>query len=95
MPRPQPIQLLSNAPPTEENTPDLTDEEVAKATPTQSAADFGEQLKNLRCASCGAPIVKQAHKRCLRAPHFYSRAKGTCPNGHTEAWVFLVDWLRV
>ena len=81
--------------PSEEDTPDLTAEDVAKAVPTKNGEDFGQHLRGLKCSICGSsysPPVE--HKLCRRASRLYSRARGTCPNGHAETSIFLVDWLK-
>lgn len=82
-----------NEPPTEDSE-DLTDEQIAQAVATERAGDFSMKLpRDHSCQTCRLD-VKYAHALRRRVPHLYSRTIATCPNGHTRAFVFIVDWLK-
>ena len=83
-----------NHPPPEEDHEDLTDEQIAKAVVTKGTEDFRKRLVLLSCTICKVPHAKQLHALRRRAPHLYSRTQATCPAGHEEEFIFLVDWLN-
>ena len=74
------------------NSPDLTDAEIASAVPTGSAEDMRPFVEAL-CGTCGKPWVRESHQKRFRFPHFYSRVRVVCPEGHEESKIFQVTWL--
>ena len=81
--------------PPEDDSEDLTDEQVTKATPTKSAEGLAERMTHLSCTICGArPEVWISHALRRRAPHLYSRTHFKCATGHEEVVLFTVDWLK-
>jgi hypothetical protein len=81
----------------EENSLDLTDEEIAGATETLNPPDFRDKLHDalihLSCGSCGGPATKFHSSLKRRKPHVFSRTDLTCANGHTWRKTFQIDWL--
>jgi hypothetical protein len=78
----------------EEDSEDLTDEQVAQAVETKGQADLTVRLVHLSCSTCGALHEAVDHALRRRAPHLYSRTKAKCPAGHDEVFVYCVDWLK-
>jgi hypothetical protein len=74
------------------NSPDLTDEEIASAVATSSTEDLIPFLET-PCGTCGKPWVRERHEKRFRFPHFYSRVKLVCPEGHEERKIFQMTWL--
>jgi hypothetical protein len=84
-------------PPPEEDSADLTDEEVLAAIPTKSVDDViavtGTVDKRSSCAVCSKPKEPVQHALRRRIPHLYWRIRVACPEGHQELLVFQADWV--
>ncbi len=74
------------------NSSDLTDADVLGAVPTSCAADITAYVE-APCRTCGKPWVREKHEKRFRFPHFYSRVKLMCPEGHTDQRVFQITWV--
>jgi hypothetical protein len=72
------------------DSPDLSDEEIAKAIPTGSPEAVAEHLK--ACPTCGAQGGKSNWKKLKRGPHYYSRVTLKCPEGHETTQLFEMTW---
>lgn len=83
-----------NIPYPDEDSPDLSDEEVAGAIQSQSPKDVG-QLIHLSCSSCGAtPMAFAKHERRRRKPHHYWRVTLRCEAGHEVKKVLQMTWMQ-
>jgi hypothetical protein len=78
----------------DDDSPDLTDEEIAAALPSGSAKDLAKHL-NAPCVTCGATGGKSAFRNLKRGSHYYSRVTVTCPAGHQATTVFETTWYRM
>jgi hypothetical protein len=74
------------------NSPDLTDAEIASAIATSRAEDLIAHLAG-SCGVCGKPWTKEKHEKRFRFPHFYSRVRLVCSEGHKDRKVFQMTWL--
>jgi hypothetical protein len=77
----------------EDDSPDLTDEEIARALPTGGPDDLVPHLTGQKC-ECGQPMTVVKHEKRFRSPHLYWKAHLTCLEGHASHKVFQVTWLR-
>jgi hypothetical protein len=82
------------SPPPEENSPDLTDLEIANAIPTNSEVDVvQEHSKFSYCSVCSQPVRLVGNAIRRRIPHLFWRMKFECPQGHEGSRVFQIDWV--
>lgn len=75
---------------------DLTDEEVASAVIVPSEDSMLKHLKGIRCGKCESPLGKAVrHARRKRAGLQYGRMGFVCagPEGHAFEITFRMDWL--
>jgi hypothetical protein len=86
------MQLDPLGGPPEADSPDLTDEEIARATVTKNGSELGKVLEEtLR----GLPqLISTKHDLRRRQPHLYYRAHLGFQDGSNKVLVFQVDWLR-
>ena len=80
----------------EDDSPDLSDEEIEGAAETKDAQDLQEKmvaLIHLSCGSCSGSVqgTKSALRR--RKPHLFSRTEFKCENGHVWTRTFRIDGL--
>lgn len=91
-PNQKPQEFTTEAP--EEDSPDLTDEEIAQSVPTENLVDFARiwRTQFLVC-DCGA--LRQPIKSVLRRrkPNLYSRMHTKCTHGHEHTKTFVVNWM--
>ena len=81
----------------DDDSEDLTDAEIERATPTRSVLDLGEKtagLLHLLCHSCGTPLTLTNNAVRRRKPDLFSRATLTCQNDHETSYTFKVNWLE-
>lgn len=78
----------------EEDSEDLTDEEIAKAIPTVGTGDIVNVLQDLKCEVCNEPFVGHSHELRRRKPNLYWRVVSRCPQDHMDHRLFQVDWLQ-
>lgn len=93
------MNITPSMPPPEENSPDLTDEEVSQAVPTTSESEFTKLVAAELTpghASVGKGDARYAlHKHELRrrTPNLYWRVYLGCPGEPDKVLVYQVDWL--
>lgn len=77
-----------------EDSPDLTNDELAVALDAQTPDDIAKGLTDFRCCACAAPYkVISKHQLRRRAPHFYARVLLSCQNGHQGSVLFRAHFL--
>lgn len=79
----------------DEDSPDLSDEEIAGAQDTYDQEDFFKSVRLLYlcCPSCELPLKQRRHQRRRRKPDVFSRVVFTCAAGHESVKTFKVNWL--
>lgn len=77
----------------ENDSEDLTDEEVKSAISVASVDAMINVLRETRCSQCNQPIevVSQALRR--RVPFLYNRVILHCAENHDQVIIFRTDWL--
>ncbi len=75
-----------------EDSKDLTDEEVAGATPVDSSKPIEASVQE-SCPLCGEPYIKVSFSLRRRDPYLYSRLTATCTDGHLTHKLFRIDYL--
>lgn len=83
---------MMNEPP-EDDSPDLTDEELEKAIPTGNPADMASHLG--ACPVCQSESFSIKFKKLRRGVHFYSRVTLTCSAKHETKFLFENTWFRL
>jgi len=82
--------------PTDEDSPDLTDQEIDLAIMTQDSNDFvkhlEESIRPLIRPNCGACITGHALRK--RRPHLYCRTNLALDGEPDKVLLFQVDWLQ-
>lgn len=83
-------------PPPEDDSPDLTDDEIESATDTADSNDFvralEETLRPLVRPNVGGSI--QGHELRRRKPHLYCRTRIGLHGEPDKVLVFRVNWLQ-
>lgn len=83
------------APPPEEDSPDLTDEEIRHAKATERVEDIEGAVRGHTCPACSAAFSKAEHELRRRMPSLFWRIRLTCVGaGHVSLMTFKVDWLN-
>lgn len=80
----------------EEDSEDLTDEEVASAVPVPNVEGVLKLMLAEKCTTCGWPMGPDAHLLRRRKPHLYWKLPLVCraPEEHMrKLLVIRVDWL--
>lgn len=78
----------------EDDSPDLTDEEIASAVATVSSDAIVSAVQSARCSTCQQGSMRlTSHELRRRKPHLYWRVGLVCAQGHNASMVFLTDWL--
>jgi len=77
----------------EDDSEDLSDEEINKAIPVSSVEAMINVLRETVCSQCRQPIEVRSQALRRRVPFLYSRVKVCCVEGHEQAVIFRVDWL--
>ena len=85
------VDLVGKYP--DDDSEDLTDEEIAAALPTSGESGIVRAIQALNCDLCGEPFSGNAHELRRRKPHLYWRVRLVCAKGHMVKRVFLADWL--
>lgn len=81
-------------PPPEEDSDDLTDQEIAAALPTSRLDEIILWVKNRTCGPCGEGIARVQHERRRRGPLAFWRIRLWCSAGHETTATFSTPWLR-
>jgi hypothetical protein len=76
----------------EDDSDDLTDEEVARAVNTADTHDLSTRIVVVLRESPGTQLEKHELRR--RKPHLYWRARLRSPTGEERVMVFVADWLK-
>lgn len=75
----------------DEDSEDLTDEEVAAAIETEGTEDIVAGT-TVPC-ECGGGVRILLHEFRRRKPHMYWRTTLECSHGHTTKRLFVTDWI--
>ncbi len=79
----------------EENSTDLTDEQVIGATITVGEDDIVKKLCAVHnCPGCGTRMHVVKHSLRRRTPHLYWITWFECNEGHRDSAVFRADWVK-
>jgi hypothetical protein len=76
----------------EDDSEDLTDDEVAQAVPTVDTHDLSKQVVDVLRGHPGTQLERHELRR--RKPHLYWRVRLKEPSGVELVLVFLADWLK-
>jgi hypothetical protein len=82
--------MIAPAAPPEEDSEDLTDEEIGQAIHTRSA---GEVATKLKVELLPGSSISQ-HELRRRKPHLYWRIRLRLASGEEKMIVYLADWLQ-
>ena len=75
-----------------EDSPDLSDEEVAMAQ-AATEKDIPDHLRGITCCACDEPITRMKHELRRRRPYHYWRVRLHCAAGHESLRIFrMLDW---
>jgi hypothetical protein len=94
------MQMNLTLPPPEEDSEDLTDEEIQRAIETQNEDDMAKLIArelSPGVASLGKADARYAlHRQELRRrrPHLYNRVSLCCAGEPDKVLVYRVDWLQ-
>lgn len=79
----------------EEDSADLTDEEIATAVVTERPDETLPLLLDRRCLAQGCDGTLRPESAALRRrrPHLYMRVTLSCPQGHRENLVIRISWV--
>jgi RNase P subunit RPR2 len=80
--------------PPQDDSSDLTEEEIGRALATGSPADMAQKLSGQVCRVCGESLFTVRQQKRRRSPHIYSRVTLTCPNNHWITQLYQVTWSR-
>lgn len=84
---------MSILPNLEEDSKDLTAEEINSAVIVATQDAMIEHLRKTRCSQCKQIIAVKKHelRRCF--PFLYSRMTLFCAENHNQTILFRLDWL--
>lgn len=85
-------KLTLDAPPDEDDSLDLTNEDVQRAVLTTSAAEVASMIASKLKERSGWAI--KGHELRRRKPSLYWINTLRAPTGETETLIFKVDWLK-
>jgi hypothetical protein len=78
----------------EDDSPDLTDDEIANAVPTTGIDDLAKIFcTKFSACGCGSPFVIQKAVLRRRKSNLYSRMLAACTSDHKCQVTFVVNWL--
>ena len=83
--------------PPEEDSDDLTNEDILGSRLTGRVGDVVQYLQSLRCLGsvpCQARVILTGHALRRRGKNLYWRVSLCCPQGHPSQVTFQADWLR-
>ena len=75
----------------DEDSPDLSGDEVERAVKTVSPADLAHRLSQQVRSHPGWKLA--SHELRRRKPHLYWRNRMTSPDGEELVLIYVVDWL--
>lgn len=82
-------------PPPEEDSPNLTDADIASAQDTSAIEDIEKALQGFKCPTCdGEAFTGPEHTLLRHIPSLYWRIQMTCAQDHPITLFFKVDWLK-
>jgi hypothetical protein len=84
--------MIPEIPIPEEDSPDLTDEEIERAVPTDGPRDISRGVLADFQESPG--IQLEGHELRRRKPHLYWRVKLLSAAGVPRTLIFQADWLQ-
>jgi hypothetical protein len=76
----------------EEDSSDLTDEEIERAIPTDNTQGISQRIVADLQESPGMQL--ESHELRRRKPHLYWRVKLQTAAGEQHSLIFLADWLQ-
>jgi hypothetical protein len=79
----------------EEDSPDLTDEEMVAAIDVTTLEEMTDRLLISKCSKCFASISPTKHQLRRRAPHLYARVLFVCKDGHQGSVTFRAHFLTL
>jgi len=77
----------------EDDSEDLTDEEVESAIAVANVDAMLKRLRDARCPECEKEIEVFAHALRRRVPFLYARMDLQCQKEHSHTIIFRADWL--
>lgn len=77
----------------ENDSGDLSSEDVRQAIPTASVDVMLDYLHKFRCHKCECAIEIIEHALRRRTPFFYARMTLRCKRDHKQVITFRADWL--
>lgn len=80
--------------PPEEDSTDLSDQEIQSALPTSGVSDIVTALRSTPCSTCGLMTQIAKHSIRRRLPHLYWRVDLVCRNEHSTKKTFCADWIK-
>ena len=78
----------------EEDSEDLSDDEIAGSLGSGCVGDIIGSLREARCLTCSDPLHLVEHALRRRQPHLYWRVLMRCGDGHENEVTFKADWIR-
>jgi len=79
--------------PEQEDSPDLTDAQIAGALKL-GPIDMGGHVEDSRCPTCNQRGLGLKFAVRRRKPHMYMVVSQTCPLNHSWELVFEADWIE-
>lgn len=77
----------------EEDSPDLTDEEIAGAVEASTSARMAEVFAETKCPTCSDQVMVSRHQLRKRGPLHYARLFFVCKDGHAGSITFRASFL--
>jgi uncharacterized protein with PIN domain len=79
----------------EDDSDDLSDEEVAQAIALPNVDRVIAHLRAMRCPQCEKEVAPTSHARRRRVPSLYWRMRVRCSENHASVLVVVrMDWLH-
>jgi len=79
----------------EEDSPDLTDEEMVAAIDVTTPEEMSQACLDLKCPTCSETLTFTKHQLRRRAPHLYARVLFVCKDGHQGSVTFRAHFLTL
>ena len=77
----------------DEDSEDLTDEEISEAVHVEGPTGIVDYLAGMQCRTCSDKLRVREHVLRRRKPHLYWRVTLVCEQQHQQSTLFLTDWV--